>query len=553
MNSTIASRYRHLYLPGICWDAIAPRLNDPEFQATPGTFNILLLPRELLLLIVDFLGPKAHSALSRTCRYLTFHLQRYLFTRWSKVGHHPAMYYACASRQLNKLPVIDRALYYEVPSDPNAVIYWGQTGLAVAARKGCSDALSYLLEKKVDVDGMGQTGLTPLAYALGALDKHDTWKSSSRPHYVANITNLLKAGADPTCKLPDSLRTRNNDPIALTVVLDALLDCRLTDDDAAQLIFDLVSRGAKTDGFGRRGWSPLEWAVDRNMKPLVEFLLEHGADPSFGSERGMGFTPLGKAILTGNVPAIHYLVSKGVDPGHSHPNSLSPLFYAVQQGRNDCVIALLLRGAAPNVVETAFNPRGNVQFFVTALSEAILRHRYPTNLHFFPSMLDIFHTLLSAKADPNLASILGTRPLTLALKLRYLPDRVYIVQELLRHGADPNLADERDISPLALCLKSPWRSTTPASSLDMQLVRMLVLAGADVNTCGPGMTHTSPLMMALLDGRGGYCAGHDYERLSAIVGKRPTRVGEVWTSPLIPILLDGGAEVSQAFLDRVTW
>ncbi|OIW23532.1 ankyrin [Coniochaeta ligniaria NRRL 30616] len=528
-----------------------------EVSRKPRANSILLLPRELLLDIVDSLDLGSHSAFSRTCWYLTFHLQRYLFTRSSIDGdYYGAMAYACGSWKLNNVPIIDRALYYGLPSDPNAVIYWGQTGLAVAARKECPDALSYLLEKKVDVDATGETRLTPLAYALEALGKDDIWDSRSGGRCVANITNLLKAGADPTCQLPDSLKDRHNHPVALTVVLDALLDSRLTDDEAEQLIFDLVSRGAEANGFGRRGWSPLEWAVDRNMRTLVDFLLDHGANPNYGSDRGMSFTPLGKAILTDNVPAIHYLISKGANPGPGPGTSLSPIFYAVQQGRNDCVVALLQNGATPNVVETAFDPRGSHQFYLTALSETIVRHRLPVNLHFFSSMLEIFRTLLIANADPNLASVLGTTPLTLALKLRHLPNREFIVEKLLRHFANPNKPDEHQVAPLALCLKAPWREKHDyVSWMDIRLVTLLVQAGADPNSCGPGMANTSPLKMILLDRRAGHCTAFDYSRLLSVVGMdmRVARMPEGLTNPLIPILLKAGAEVTQALLDSVTW
>lgn len=527
----------------------------------PRIDSILLLPREMLLLIADFLDKRSHSALSRTCRYLTCHLQRHLFTRWSKPGHHPAMTYACGSWQPNKLPIIDRALYYRVPSDPNAVIYFGQTGLALAARKECPDALCYLLAKKANVDEMGQTGFTPLAFALEALNKinacHDS-RYGSIARCVANITNLLEAGADPNCKLPPSLKDHHYDPTPVTVVLDALLEAlvegHITKEyDAAQLIaeliFHLVSTGANPNGCGRKGWSPLEWAVARNLRPLAEFLVDHGADPNYGAERGIDFLPLGHAILTGNVPAVQYLISKGANPNQASPYSLSPLFYAVQQRRNDCVIVLLQNGATPNGVETAFNSRGPYAFYVTAVSEAILQHRFSANLHFFSSMLDIFRTLLSANADPNLASILGCTPLTLALKLRYLPDRLYIVETLLNHGADPNMPDEYDYSPLALCIKAAWRHRGQRpDSLDIQLLKLLIRRGAEVNDCGDALATTVPLIIVLLDKRGGYCGSRDHERLRAVFERGQTHLREGFENPLIPILLEAGTEVNDAVL-----
>jgi len=172
----------------------------------------------------------------------------------------------------------------------------------------------------------------------------------------------------------------------------------------------------------------------------------------------MDWTALGQAIKTANVPAIHHLIDRGANHNIGPATSLSPIFYAVMHAKNESLIALLQRGATPNVVETTQNPlpRAVFPFYVPALSQTLLRHRealIPTCNN--SSMLDMFRTLLAAGADPNLASLLGVTPLTLALKLRNLPDRAYFVSALLTRGADPNIPDENQVSPFALCLMAP--------------------------------------------------------------------------------------------------
>jgi len=153
--------------------------------------HILRLPREVLLLISDFLDAKSHSVFSRTYWRLIFHLQRHLFARWSTQGDYQAVNYACGAWrvgkfhsevarvsgcvdiwQAEKLPAIERALSYGMPPDLDAVVHKGQTSLAVAASKECPYAVAYLLDNNAEVDNPGDTGLTPLAYALEALGEN---------------------------------------------------------------------------------------------------------------------------------------------------------------------------------------------------------------------------------------------------------------------------------------------------------------------------------------------------------------------------------------------
>jgi ankyrin repeat protein len=255
-----------------------------------------MLPRELLLLITDCLDLKSHSTLSRTCWYLTVHLQCHLFTRDNKINQYPAMFHGCS----RELPLGHDVLY-------------------------ALEALS------------------------GNSDKH--WPVN-RTHCVTTIQTLLEAGADPTCQLPRIL-TKSGHAAALTVVLDTCdLQCpnrRLKRTDAVRLVRELVLNGAKTDARGREGFSPLRYAVIANMRSLVAFLLNHGADPNYGLNAGIKRTALGTAIEMDDVARINFLISKGanVNPDPSTGPPMSPIFHAVlSRADNDTVLALLDAGQA---------------------------------------------------------------------------------------------------------------------------------------------------------------------------------------------------------------
>lgn len=537
-------------------------------------FPLLLLPRELLLLITDFLNPKSHSALSRACWYLGVHLQRHLFTRFNKFDYYyPAMHFACSRR---RLAVLKRALYYGVPPGLNTAIWDDRTPLAISAGCGNARGVRCLLENGADVDATGTTGLTPLAYALEAPSKH----------FVATVQALLEAGADPTCRLLRSTHTNSG----INALMEVLEKCdirhkekRIGLAEGEKLVRMLVLKGAKTDGRGRlNDCSPLAWAVTRNQRPLVEFLLDHGADPNYGLDQGSDHTALDAAIVTSNVAMVAYLVSRGADanPGPSTTGEMSPIYRAVTFANNDTVAAMLRAGASPNVVETGTWGQ-HTDAPGTPLSAAINFHSMPSVSFPGPELRKVC-TLLSANADPNLADLMGRRPLTVALTLDVVHDRSYIVVELLKHGADPNIPDENQVTPLARCITRRWKENGPEKTLlratRAKIAKSLVRAGAGTNTCGPGMLNTWPLLEALSRTDGSPTHGdesNDYEKLTGLYNRKLreesaridkdvlrssdhtvtlTDVPEQgWNNPVVPVLLNAGAEVSQGLLDRVIY
>lgn len=75
-----------------------------------------------------------------------------------------------------------------------------------------------------------------------------------------------------------------------------------------------------SDAFSCTG---LFWAAVNNHKPIVEFLIEKGANLDAGA--GLGGTPLARAAYEGHAEIVELLLSKGADVNAKDVSGGSPL------------------------------------------------------------------------------------------------------------------------------------------------------------------------------------------------------------------------------------
>jgi ankyrin repeat protein len=149
-------------------------------------------------------------------------------------------------------------------------------------------------------------------------------------------------------------------------------------------------------------------------------------------------------------------------PGQNSGATL--LMQAAIHGEPALMKLLLDRGADPNLT----NPLG------------------ATALHWAAGNPAKVALLLKAGADPNAKSNLGRTPLLIAATT---PGNSASVRLLLAKGANPKLLDSNGDGPLG----------SAASSGDLQMLRLLLAAGADVNEIGsrgPAMRGITPLLRA---------------------------------------------------------
>ena len=95
-----------------------------------------------------------------------------------------------------------------------------------------------------------------------------------------------------------------------------------------EIIAEMQRRGASLDtktlagpGTFNKGWTALHMACAYNVEPLVEKLLECGADCN--TMNCFGYSPLLEACHRGYLPVVEMLIKAGADLSHVPPDHLS--------------------------------------------------------------------------------------------------------------------------------------------------------------------------------------------------------------------------------------
>lgn len=251
--------------------------------------------------------------------------------------------------------------------------------LQFAAADGALAVTEGLLNAGAHIDAANRNR-TPLCWALSS-------------HQLTIVRVLLKSGANPN------------------------IPCLAEVDEAGQ-------------------WTSLLSATYRNNEESVKMLLEHGADPSFVSTKGIGCITC--AADRRNYELVKLLLQAGAPPlGNA-------LFCAIERQDEDILKLLLEAGCNPNVqahdTELASVEKGQTPLmyalgrFDVVRSLASLRYqdeqcRYGKEKSI---LINMIAKLLEAGADPN--AVCDTRtPLSTAILTRELE----LVKMLLGKGADP--------------------------------------------------------------------------------------------------------------------
>jgi ankyrin repeat protein len=123
----------------------------------------------------------------------------------------------------------------------------------------------------------------------------------------------------------------------------ALVDAVLERDVAK--VRELVGQGAdihaldtRPEVAGSNGRRPLNWAALQNDVPMIEALLELGAD--INRQNLSGFTPLHHAVEADAADAIALLVRRGADTTSKNRRDLTPAELATALGNAKAAAAL---------------------------------------------------------------------------------------------------------------------------------------------------------------------------------------------------------------------
>ncbi|KAF4544632.1 Glycoside hydrolase family 18 [Lasiodiplodia theobromae] len=200
-------------------------------------------------------------------------------------------------------------------ADPLAEDRSGETALHRAAEGDHEDIVELLLSRGADVNKTSSTGWTPLMYAISS---NSTFSTS-----LSLVSLLLERGADPraasaegwtalhraadTGPLFRSSRGSNADYAAAAVELLLAHGAdvgaravapvygtrqRLAGQRLRAAMVEFVK--SKREGMIVSGQTPLHWAAENGVIPVLETLLRHGADPL--AKDGAGATPADRAL-----------------------------------------------------------------------------------------------------------------------------------------------------------------------------------------------------------------------------------------------------------------
>ena len=235
------------------------------------------------------------------------------------------------------------------------------------------------------------------------------------------------------------------------------------DVDAAEL---LIRAGADVGAANRYGIMPLSLACVNGSAAIIELLLNAGANPNTTSPEGE--TALMTAARTGTVDAVKALLAHGADVNAKERwRGSTALMWAAAEG-HAIVVQTLIEGGIDNEADIDARSNGGLTPLLFAVREG---------------RLDAVRVLLAAGADVNEPARDGTSALVLAI----INAHYELAAFLLDNSADPNASDPRGSALHAVAwMRRPGRSPrpppVPTGNLDsLTLARTLLAHGANPN------------------------------------------------------------------------
>lgn len=323
--------------------------------------------------------------------------------------------------------------------------------LMVAARTGNLAMAKKAVRRGSDVNRIGKYGDTPLHVAArstsvevlrflvengGSLEVRNDSDRTPLAAAVANgntaaVEYLIGAGANKGGALV-SLAGANASLIAVLARLGVDVNAPDASNSTAlhQRVEQTYAASFSRDTSGRQNWEAIIAAIDA--------LLANGADPN--AKNGKGQTPLHTAARIGVAEVAERLIAAGADPNARDSNGKTPIEIASGLGNQAMVALLGQTGANPNT--------DSMLLFEAAYWADAARRLRP---------------LLDAGADANaVTEICSQRPCK-----------------------SPNAAGAQQMSILQYVVALTYWSDRKSAQRGLELVRMLLEAGADPNYGAP--------------------------------------------------------------------
>jgi ankyrin repeat protein len=300
---------------------------------------------------------------------------------WAAAQNQPAMVreLIAAGADVNARSVVNN-WERQVTAEPRAIYRpaGGLTPLLFAAREGCVECATLLIDAGANINLADPEGISPLLMAVinmhfdlaaslirrgASPNKWDFWGRA--PLYAAVDLNTIPRGGRPD--RPSLDKTTSADVVGMLLEAGANPNAQLK----LSPPFRNIGNDRGLDGMLTMGATPLLRAAKALDAPAVRLLLERGADVTLANSRGI--TPLMAAAGMGSVDAdtrgfylsedveqrsiesLRLLLKAGGDINAKDPRGLTPLHEAARWGWNDVVQFLVDNGADL----TAKDNRGN--------------------------------------------------------------------------------------------------------------------------------------------------------------------------------------------------
>ena len=418
---------------------------------------------------------------------------------------------------------------------PNAYAN-GRSPLADAAEKMDRPQIGALLKQRADVNAPQVDGMTALHWTA----YHDDLeiakllvraganvKAANRygvlPLSLActngnadMIELLLKSGADPNAPLPGG-----ETPLMTAARTGTLTAVKV-----------LLANGARVeDKDERRGQTALIWAAAEGHAPVVQALIDAGAD--FRARVPSGLTPLMFAAREGRLHVARTLLKAGSDVnetipvdgprrraygGRLPPAGATALLIAVLDAHFDVAAALLEAGADPNASLAGYT----VLHAVTVVRKPGVGDNDPSpEGSGVMSSIEFVRLLASRGANVNAkmtkkvnlnntrTNEIGATPFFLAA----LTADAELMRTLAKLGADPTITNVEKSTPLMAAAGLGTRSPGEDAGTELEVLEAVKVAldlGADINaidTNGETVMHSAayknlPQVVKLLAGKG---------------------------------------------------
>jgi ankyrin repeat protein len=117
----------------------------------------------------------------------------------------------------------------------------------------------------------------------------------------------------------------------------------------AEIVRNLIEKGAKVNAEKEGGYSPLMLAAQRGSLPIVRYLLQKSANTDSIAKGPSGFAlayVMNFAAQSGNIDLVKFLVSKGLSVNETNDSGDSPILEAARSGNLSLVKYLISKGAS---------------------------------------------------------------------------------------------------------------------------------------------------------------------------------------------------------------